>query len=102
MATLIVFLSHSIGFYDYSTLSKFIFFDGAADVILFFILSGFNLSYKYFGKLEMEIRVFPYLYRRFYRLYPTYILGLILVLILRNYFNIPNMFVNLNVWINSQ
>ena len=49
-------------------------------VALFFVLSGVLLSYPYLARAQQQVahpRVAPYLWRRFLRIYPVYVLSLI-------------------------
>lgn len=56
------------------------FFNGSDAVSFFFVLSGFVLSYKYFRK-QGDIQIPFYFYKRVMRLYPAFILTVLL-----NYF----------------
>lgn len=61
---------------------------GRAGVNVFFVLSGFILTYTYFRK---ETQYFNFIKKRVSRIYPAYLVGLILCLILLSPFgNIPS------------
>ena len=51
-------------------------------VALFFMLSGVLLSYPYLARAQQQVarpRVAPYLWRRFLRIYPVYVLTVLLI-----------------------
>ena len=54
-------------------------------VALFFVLSGVLLSYPYLARAQQHVprpRVAPYLWRRFLRIYPVYVLTVLCALLL--------------------
>ncbi len=54
-------------------------------VALFFVLSGVLLSYPYLARAQQQVarpRVAPYLWRRFLRIYPVYVLTVVGALLL--------------------
>jgi peptidoglycan/LPS O-acetylase OafA/YrhL len=55
-----------------------VFNDAGAAVDLFFILSGFVITHSYGARLQNGMSVFEYMCRRVIRLYPTFILGLVI------------------------
>lgn len=64
-------------------LNKPLFFDTTAAVTFFFILSGFSLAYGFSQKMiDNTFKPFDFLKKRFFKLYPTHILALIIVLLL--------------------
>ena len=87
IAALMVFMSHSIGFYKSSEVEAFyttplhLFTDGQCAVMLFFAITGF-LTYR-----ENDINRKVYvrgIVRKFSRLYPTYIIVTLVAFILCN------------------
>lgn len=81
IAALMVVVSHFIGWKWGDTLqfklASFI-FNGTEAVSFFFVLSGFVLSYSYVNT-PRKIRPFKYLYTRILRLYPAYIVNILLL-----------------------
>ena len=57
------------------------FFNGHNAVSLFFVLSGFVLSFKYLSKKIEQVSYIEFIIKRFFRLYPAYWFVLILVAI---------------------
>ena len=55
-----------------------VFNNAGAAVDLFFILSGFVITHSYGARLQNGMSVFEYMCRRVIRLYPTFILGLVI------------------------
>jgi len=53
-------------------------FNGSDAVSFFFVLSGFVLSYSYINT-DRKIRVGNYIYKRILRLYPAYILNILIL-----------------------
>jgi peptidoglycan/LPS O-acetylase OafA/YrhL len=102
LAALIVFLCHAVGFFNNGLLSHFLLFDGAAAVVLFFILSGYSLSIKYVSDPDKRFNILSYIIKRFFRLYPSYIAGLVVILALRYFVFQPGMMVGLSDWVNSK
>lgn len=104
LATLMVFSSHVVGMICSGTtlVDKFILWDGAAAVDIFFILSGFFLSIRYVDESNERFDLFSYLIRRFFRLYPPLLVGLLFTLVLRYYVFQPGMMGGLSDWINSK
>jgi peptidoglycan/LPS O-acetylase OafA/YrhL len=54
--------------------------NGNMGVSFFFVLSGFILTYTYQGRLNSRYAVADYLFARFSRLYPVYLLALVIAL----------------------
>ena len=83
IAALLVVVSHFIGWKWADTLqfklASFI-FNGTEAVSFFFVLSGFVLSYSYVNS-SRKVKPFQYLYRRVLRLYPAYIITILLLFI---------------------
>jgi peptidoglycan/LPS O-acetylase OafA/YrhL len=73
--------------------------DGAAAVVLFFVLSGFVLSLPYVSSTPKRIDVAPFLIRRVTRLYPAYWLGILLALFLRFAVYAPHGLNGLTPWV---
>jgi peptidoglycan/LPS O-acetylase OafA/YrhL len=83
LAALSVVLSHFVGAYSLTPSlgwleeSPFhIFYDGFAAVSLFFVLSGFVLSRRYFEE-EIEFRPIAYIVARFFRIFPPFLVILL-------------------------
>lgn len=55
-----------------------VFENGGLAVDLFFVLSGFVITHSYGARLHNGMSVFEYMRRRFIRLYPMFILGILL------------------------
>ena len=83
IAALLVVVSHFIGWQWAETLqfklASFL-FNGTEAVSFFFVLSGFVLSYTYINS-PRNIEPFRYLYKRILRLYPAYILNVLLLFV---------------------
>jgi peptidoglycan/LPS O-acetylase OafA/YrhL len=81
IAALMVVIMHFIGWKWGETLqfklASFI-FNGTEAVSFFFVLSGFVLSYTYVNT-PRKIKPFRYLYKRVLRLYPAYIVNVLLL-----------------------
>lgn len=81
IAALMVVMYHYIGWNWKDELSykvAAIFFNGSDAVSFFFVLSGFVLSYSYIQS-DRKIRFGNYVYRRILRLYPAFILNILLL-----------------------
>lgn len=98
LAALTVFFSHAINMMNlqerpYANLIEnsvfHIFWDGAAAVILFFVLSGFVLALPYVGGSGKRIDFVPFVLRRIFRIYPAYYTALAICLLLK--FNVFRM-----------
>lgn len=75
---------------------EFVIKNSAVFVSYFFMLSGFVMMIAYYNK--SKINAFEYFKNRFARIYPLYILGIVLVLIisiLNNEVNILDLFLNI-------
>jgi len=90
LAALSVFFSHARGTIPTGPLLETlqstpvrIMWDGAAAVSLFFVLSGFVLSLPFVGPTAKRLKVADFLVRRVFRIYPAYVVTLILSLVLR-------------------
>ncbi|HEX9059981.1 MAG TPA: acyltransferase [Clostridia bacterium] len=90
LAALTVFFGHAVLMINYDNIFNLfhntalhIFWDGAAAVVLFFLLSGFVLTLPYVKEQDKSIEYFPFLIRRIFRIYPAYIAALALSLILK-------------------
>ncbi len=86
IAALMVVIYHVINaHWGYYTISKLSFFviNGVDAVSLFFVLSGLVLSYKYLQKPNIvpEIQYKNFVIGRFFRLYPVYLVVLIILYI---------------------
>jgi len=81
LAAMLVVVSHFIGWRWGETLpfnlASFV-FNGTEAVSFFFVLSGFVLSYSYINS-ERKLKPFRYLYKRILRLYPAYIVNILLL-----------------------
>lgn len=66
-----------------------IFWDGAAAVDLFFVLSGFCVALPYVANNERKIRAIPFVIRRGFRLYPAYLAALVVCFVLKSYYICP-------------
>lgn len=75
IAAMMVVVYHFIG-WNWTDYTKYhvasMVFNGSDAVSLFFVLSGFVLSYKYFHS-DREINMGNYIYKRIMRLYPAFI-----------------------------
>ncbi|PGE18779.1 hypothetical protein COM64_13175 [Bacillus toyonensis] len=105
MASFSVFLSHVIGMFvlsDYllklNNSIVHIFWDGAAAVVLFFVLSGFVLTLPYINK-EKKINYIQFIIRRIFRIYPAYIVAISISLFLKTYWFNPESLSGLSPWI---
>lgn len=87
IAALTVFFSHAIGFmplkpewfYLISDYQLHIFYDGAAAVDLFFVLSGFCIAYGFYVNDKYnQIKYVNFVIRRIFRLYPAYLVALLI------------------------
>lgn len=68
-----------------------IFFDGAAAVNLFFVLSGFCIAMPYVGNSNLRaMKYCHFLFKRVCRLYPAYIVALGLCLFLKSFYVSPS------------
>lgn len=85
LAAVTVFFSHSMLAFGppdiFVNSFLHVFWDGNAAVYLFFVLSGFCLSLPYMS--EKKFKIWPFLLRRVFRIYPAYLFSLILALVLR-------------------
>jgi peptidoglycan/LPS O-acetylase OafA/YrhL len=82
IAALMVVFYHYLNWHWQETLPAqlaSIIFNGADAVSFFFVLSGFVLSYKYF-QLNAQLHVGRFLFKRIFRLYPAYIVTVIVCL----------------------
>jgi len=73
IAAISVMLHHLISYR-----SPTIFDNATVAVDLFFILSGFVITHSYGARLQSNMSLFEYVCRRFIRLYPMFILGILL------------------------
>jgi len=55
-----------------------LFSNASVAVDLFFALSGFVIAYSYYNKLHADLSISTFIKKRFIRLYPMFLLGLIL------------------------
>lgn len=81
IASLMVVIYHFIGWrWEKETTYHIasMIFNGSDAVSFFFVLSGFVLSYKYFQK-GASIDLKEYIIKRFFRIYPAYILTVLLI-----------------------
>lgn len=62
---------------------------GSAGVNFFFVLSGFIITYVHFSDIGKPFRLYPYIFKRFSRIYPPYLIVLISVSVIAWY--IPGM-----------
>lgn len=103
IAAFMVFLSHAIGllvvtkFVDfYQNSPARIISDGAAAVDIFFVLSGFVLSLPFIDQ-NKDLNYFSFIIKRFFRLYPTYWICILITIYLKNQFN-PSTMYSLSEW----
>jgi len=85
LAALSVFMSHATGIYQ--TEKSFllsIFSDGHAAVILFFVLSGFVLTYNNLYSKSFNYKNF--IIKRIFRIYPVFIVSILCALCLHEFF----------------
>jgi Predicted acyltransferases len=109
LAALSVFFSHAIGactinynLYNSINYSIFhIFWDGNAAVMLFFVLSGYVLSLPYLGNDKNQIKVFPFIIKRIFRIYPAYLFSLVLCITLKKFCFEKENLLTLSTWINQ-
>jgi len=80
VAALMVFFSH-YPIAGFGTIADRVMASGYAGVTFFFVLSGFIITYNYIGKFELNpLQNTPaYLWARFSRVYPLYILTMLFV-----------------------
>jgi peptidoglycan/LPS O-acetylase OafA/YrhL len=86
VAALLVFLEHFIGL-GYGTVGKDLWqtlaIEGHIGVTIFFVLSGFLLTYRYYDVfLDGSLSLFDYVVKRVARIYPLYYVLLIATLII--------------------
>lgn len=82
IAAYMVFMAHFNPFYEtsvYTYVSKFY-----VGVTLFFVLSGFLITYKYYDNKKFNLK--EYIYNRFIRIYPLFFLIVTATLLLRAVF----------------
>ncbi len=76
IAMLMVLFIHLDAFstriFNYPVFSGFFMPGGDAGVNIFFVLSGFIIFYVHKGDIGKKVKFFPYLIKRFSRIYPTY------------------------------
>lgn len=97
LAALAVFFSHVVNmsvmpdwFYRYFDKSIFhLLWDGTAAVMFFFVLSGFVLSLPYIGETGRQPDYLPFIIKRIFRIYPAYLLALVISVLLKIYLFTP-------------
>lgn len=80
IAALMVVFYHFIGWHWQKNVEYHLgsmIFNGSDAVSFFFVLSGFVLSYKYFQR-DSELHIKKYVFNRFLRLYPAFIITVLL------------------------
>lgn len=104
IAAIMVFLSHFFGiFYENHFINSIqnsglrFFWNGDAAVILFFVLSGFVLT---FSLIHNKTNYFYFTIKRIFRIFPAYYISIILGIILIKYFE-PSRLIGLSSWIQS-
>lgn len=93
LASLTVFFSHAVNmlvisgdlFKAVNNSILHIFWDGAAAVILFFVLSGFVLTLPYVGKEERNPEYITFMIKRIFRIYPAYFFALLFSVIVKTF-----------------
>lgn len=98
LSAIVVFLSHAVGMYNTGIMSRFLFFDGAGAVVLFFMISGFSNSIRYVSKPYTEFKLIRYFFSRLFRLYPPYLLSLVPIMIMRKFFFTYENMMGLSEW----
>ncbi len=81
IAAMMVVFYHFIGWYSHESLSyklSVFIFNGSDAVSFFFVLSGFVLAYPYLH-LGRKLPYLKYVWRRILRLYPAYILTIVIL-----------------------
>lgn len=109
LAALSVFIGHVIGMLVFTGLIFDVFnqtilhvlWDGYAAVILFFVLSGFVLALPFVNNTERKINYLSFMIKRVFRLYPAFILIIVISLLLKNNLFFQESFKGLSPWINS-
>lgn len=109
IAAISVFLSHYIGIFDFESIyfkniirytPLHIYYDGAAAVILFFVLSGFVLGLPYLNS-DKKVSVLSFYFKRLFRIYPAFIIAIIFSLFLKKFlYNQVNL-LGFSQWIQS-
>lgn len=98
LAALTVVMSHFIGFLPtqphfilaVANTPLHIFWDGAAAVDLFFVLSGFCIAIPYVRAADRrKMKYGSFIIRRFFRLYPAYVVTIFFCLWLKNTYDCP-------------
>ncbi|HEY3368834.1 MAG TPA: acyltransferase [Symbiobacteriaceae bacterium] len=105
-AAVMVFFSHALGmlppaqipFYLRNSVLHFL-WDGSAAVDLFFVLSGFCLALPYLDVIPRKLDYAEFSIRRGFRIYPTYVAGLLLALVLRFWVFDPAGLQTLSEWV---
>lgn len=108
IAALTVFFSHFIGLYVFdNTLFQIIrnsplhiFYDGAAAVTFFFVLSGFVLSLQFIDN-KKQLNLFSFYFKRIFRIYPVFIFVIFLSLFIKHYLFLSHNLSGLSPWIQS-
>lgn len=99
LAAITVFMSHSLGVYDIKQFPLTLFSDGHAAVILFFVLSGFVLMYQ---SLNTQYNSYAFLIRRFFRIYPAFIISILLAYFLKEViYDNYRVYIFPEIWLNE-
>jgi peptidoglycan/LPS O-acetylase OafA/YrhL len=109
LAAIAVFASHAMGLtadanYYILTLNHspvHMFWDGSAAVIFFFVLSGFVISLPFVNDAAERVEIIPFIIKRVFRIYPAYILAILLSVGLKYYWFQQITVSNLSEWIKS-
>lgn len=109
VAAMSVFLSHYLGAFSpqgtvYTILRTSILgvcFNGHASVIFFFVLSGFVLSLPFINNPQRPLKLVEFYVKRVLRIYPAYVVILIIALCLKFYVFEPQGMASFPLWIKS-
>ena len=100
LAAFSVFFSHAAGMYNIDKPFYIaIFSDGHAAVILFFVLSGFVLTYN--NLFVEKFNLINFITKRLFRIYPMFIVSICIAFILKEFFYNELNVVNTSEWFKS-